>query len=60
MLVVLTISICIFQVDADFKLQDMKKMYKELEMKGKGYKKKLNDLEISLQMHMEQYVFLWF
>ncbi|KAK5802271.1 Structural maintenance of chromosomes 4 -like protein [Gossypium arboreum] len=42
------------EVDADFKLQDMKKMYKELEMKGKGYKKKLNDLEISLQKHMEQ------
>ncbi|KAK8334912.1 hypothetical protein V6Z11_A09G019200 [Gossypium hirsutum] len=42
------------EVDADFKLHDMKKMYKELEMKGKGYKKKLNDLEISLQKHMEQ------
>ncbi|KAG8482611.1 hypothetical protein CXB51_024368 [Gossypium anomalum] len=42
------------EVDADFKLQDMKKMYKELEMKGKGYKKKLNDLEISLQKHLEQ------
>ncbi|KAL4353129.1 hypothetical protein GQ457_06G042040 [Hibiscus cannabinus] len=42
------------EVDADFKLQDMKKMYKELEMKGKGYKKRLNELETSLQKHMEQ------
>ncbi|KAK8644328.1 hypothetical protein V6N13_123638 [Hibiscus sabdariffa] len=42
------------EVDADFKLQDMKKIYKELEMKGKGYKKRLNELETSLQKHMEQ------
>ncbi|KAE8659507.1 Structural maintenance of chromosomes protein 4 [Hibiscus syriacus] len=42
------------EVDADFKLQDMKKMYKELEMKGKGYKKRLIELETSLQKHMEQ------
>ncbi|XVF14265.1 hypothetical protein REPUB_Repub09cG0043700 [Reevesia pubescens] len=42
------------EVDAEFKFQDMKKMYKELEMKGKGYKKKLDDLETSLQKHMEQ------
>ncbi|KAK8533937.1 hypothetical protein V6N13_028385 [Hibiscus sabdariffa] len=42
------------EVDADFKLQDMKKMHKELEMKGKGYKKRLNELETSLQKHMEQ------
>ncbi|KAL4334978.1 hypothetical protein GQ457_07G002810 [Hibiscus cannabinus] len=42
------------EVDADFKLQDMKKIYKELEMKGKGYKKRLNELENSLQKHMEQ------
>ncbi|KAE8718250.1 Structural maintenance of chromosomes protein 4 [Hibiscus syriacus] len=42
------------EVDADFKLQDMKKTHKELEMKGKGYKKKLNELETSLQKHMEQ------
>ncbi|KAK8710156.1 hypothetical protein V6N13_145495 [Hibiscus sabdariffa] len=42
------------EVDADFKLQHMKKMYKELEMKGKGYKKRLNELETSLQKHMEQ------
>ncbi|XVF58273.1 hypothetical protein PTKIN_Ptkin07bG0051800 [Pterospermum kingtungense] len=42
------------EVDAEFKFQDMKKMYKELEMKGKGYKKKLDDLEIALRKHMEQ------
>ncbi|KAK2994629.1 hypothetical protein RJ640_025683 [Escallonia rubra] len=42
------------EVDADYKLQDMKKLYKELEMKGKGYKKKLDDLQIALSKHMEQ------
>nr|XP_008342973.2 structural maintenance of chromosomes protein 4 [Malus domestica] len=42
------------QVDADFKLQDMKKLYKELELKGKGYKKRLDDLQTSLIKHMEQ------
>lgn len=44
------------QVDADYKLQDMKKLYKELEMKGKGYKKRLDDLQIALTKHLEQYV----
>lgn len=43
-----------FQVDAEYKLQDMKKAYKELEMKGKGYKKKLDDLRVALSKHMEQ------
>ncbi|CDP02233.1 unnamed protein product [Coffea canephora] len=42
------------EVDAEYKLQDMKKIYKELEMKGKGYKKRLDDLHISLTKHMEQ------
>ncbi|KAL4568471.1 hypothetical protein LXL04_024084 [Taraxacum kok-saghyz] len=42
------------EVDADYKLQDMKKMMKELEMKEKGYKKKLDDLNNSLSKHMEQ------
>lgn len=42
------------QVDADYKLQDMKKAYKELDIKGKGYKKKLDDLQIALKKHMEQ------
>lgn len=49
----------ITQVDAEFKFQEMKKMYKELEIKGNGYKKRLDDLEIALQKHMEQYVSLW-
>lgn len=42
------------QVDADFKLQDVKKACKELDIKGKGYKKKLDDLQITLSKHMEQ------
>lgn len=44
------------QVDADYKLQDMKKGYKELELKEKGYKKKLDDLQNAIVCHMEQYV----
>lgn len=43
------------QVDADYKLKDMKKLYRDLEMKGKGYKKRLDDLQIVLAKHMEQY-----
>ncbi|OWM64577.1 hypothetical protein CDL15_Pgr020544 [Punica granatum] len=42
------------QVDAEYKLQDMKKAYKELELKGRGYTKKLDDLQASLTKHMEQ------
>lgn len=42
------------RVDAEFKVQDMKKKYNELELKEKGYKKKLNDLQIALTKHMEQ------
>lgn len=42
------------QVDADYKLQDTKKVLKELEMKGKGYKKRLDDLHVSLTKHLEQ------
>nr|GLL26602.1 structural maintenance of chromosomes protein 4 [Ipomoea trifida] len=42
------------EVDADYKLQDMKKVYKELEHKGKGYEKKLCDLDSALSKHMEQ------
>lgn len=42
------------EVDADYRLQDMKKSYKELELKGKGYKKKLDDLQNALLHHMEQ------
>ncbi|KAJ0454757.1 putative structural maintenance of chromosomes protein [Helianthus annuus] len=42
------------EVDADYKLQDMKKMQKELEMKEKGYKKKVDELNNSLSKQMEQ------
>lgn len=44
------------KVDADYKLKDMKKLYNELELKGKGYKKKLDVLKNALTKHMEQYV----
>lgn len=46
------------QVDADYRLQDMKKLYKELEMKGKGYRKRLDELQVALTKHLEQYVFI--
>ncbi|BAU01243.1 Structural maintenance of chromosomes protein [Vigna angularis] len=42
------------EVDADFKLKDMKKAYKELEMKGKGYKKRLDELQTAIHKHLEQ------
>lgn len=42
------------QVDADYKLQDMKKMFKELEAKGKAYSKKLEDLQFAISKHMGQ------
>ncbi|XP_059670338.1 structural maintenance of chromosomes protein 4-like [Cornus florida] len=42
------------EVDADYKLQDLKKVCKELEMKGKGYKKRLDDMHVALSKHMEQ------
>lgn len=34
----------------------MKKHYNELELKGKGYKKKLDELQNALNKHLEQYV----
>lgn len=43
-------------MDADYKLKDMKKHYNELELKGKGYKKKLDELHNALNKQMEQYV----
>lgn len=49
----------ITQVDADYKLQDLKRSYKELEMKGKGYNKRLNDLQMAIVKHLEQYVGLF-
>ncbi|KAJ1434075.1 Structural maintenance of chromosomes protein [Sesbania bispinosa] len=42
------------EVDADFKLKDMKKAYKELEIKGKGYKKRLDELQTAISKHLEQ------
>ncbi|XP_020239065.1 structural maintenance of chromosomes protein 4 [Cajanus cajan] len=42
------------EVDADFKLKDMKKAYKELEMKEKGYKKRLDELQTAIYKHLEQ------
>lgn len=47
------------QVDADFKLQDLKKACKELELKGKAYKKRLDDLHIKMSKHMEQYALIY-
>ncbi|KAK1271272.1 Structural maintenance of chromosomes protein 4 [Acorus gramineus] len=42
------------KVDAEYKLQDMKKLLKEWEMKGKGFKKRLDDIQRDLTKHMEQ------
>ncbi|XP_050230281.1 structural maintenance of chromosomes protein 4-like isoform X2 [Mercurialis annua] len=42
------------EVDADYKLQDIKKGYKELELKGESDKKKLDNLQSALTRHMEQ------
>lgn len=42
------------QVDADYKLQDKKRACKELEIMGKGYKKKLDNLQVAILKHMEQ------
>lgn len=42
------------EVDADFKLKDMKKLHKEMEMQGRGYTKKLDDLQNATMKHMEQ------
>lgn len=47
------------QVDADFKLKDMKKAYKELEMKGMGYQKKIDELQTAISKHLEQYVIIY-
>ncbi|KAL4010601.1 hypothetical protein IC575_030103 [Cucumis melo] len=42
------------EVDTEYKLQDLKKLYKELELKEKGYRTKLDDLQTALAKHMEQ------
>ncbi|KAG0475503.1 hypothetical protein HPP92_015189 [Vanilla planifolia] len=42
------------EVDTEFKLQDSKKLLKDWEMKVKGYKKMLDDIQIDLAKHMDQ------
>ncbi|KAF6159765.1 hypothetical protein GIB67_030023 [Kingdonia uniflora] len=41
------------EVDVDYKFQDMKKLSKEWEVKGKAYQKKLEDVQNDLVKHME-------
>lgn len=42
------------EVDAEYKLDDARKLSKEWEAKGKGYKKRLDDLKMNLRKQMEQ------
>lgn len=42
------------RLDVDYKLKDMKKDYKELESKGKGLTKKLDDLHVAVSKQLEQ------
>ncbi|CAI8608890.1 unnamed protein product [Vicia faba] len=42
------------EIDADYKLKEMKKAYKELEIKGKGYRKRLDELQAAVIKHLEQ------
>ncbi|XP_030466328.2 structural maintenance of chromosomes protein 4 [Syzygium oleosum] len=42
------------EVDSAYNLQDMKKAYKELELKAKSYQKRLDDQQVALTKHMEQ------
>ncbi|EPS67536.1 condensin complex components subunit, partial [Genlisea aurea] len=42
------------EVDAEYKLQEKRRSCKELERNGKGFMKKLEDLEVDLSKHMEQ------
>jgi structural maintenance of chromosome 4 len=44
------------EVDAEYKLQDTKKLAKEWEMKVKAFRKRLDDIETNLAKHMDQYV----
>lgn len=43
------------QVDADFKLQETKRAFKELELKGKGFQRRLEELQNAIMKQMEQY-----
>lgn len=47
------------QVDAQYKLDDLKKVLKDWETKAKGYQKQMEDLSKSLRQHVEQWVILW-
>lgn len=42
------------QVDAQYKLDDLKKVLKDWETKAKGYQKQMEDLSKSLRLHVEQ------
>ncbi|KAH7671753.1 Structural maintenance of chromosomes protein [Dioscorea alata] len=42
------------EVDADYKLKDMKKLTKDWEMKGKAFRKRVDDIHINLSNHMNQ------
>ncbi|ONK68794.1 uncharacterized protein A4U43_C05F16100 [Asparagus officinalis] len=42
------------EVDAEYKLQDSKKLLKEWEMKVKAFKKRLDDIQMNLVKHMDQ------
>jgi len=44
------------QVDAEYKLQDTKRLAKEWEMKMKTFKKRLDEIQINVVKHMDQYV----
>lgn len=54
------IVVFILQVDADFKLKELKRAYKDLETKGKGYRKRLDELQTAICKHLEQYVIRFF
>jgi structural maintenance of chromosome 4 len=52
--------LCKKQVDAEYKLQDTKKLAKEWEMKVKAFGKRLVDIQANLAKHMDQYVEMLF
>jgi len=44
------------QVDAEYRLQDTKRLAKEWEMKMKTFKKRLDEIQTNVVKHMDQYV----
>ncbi|KAK4271986.1 hypothetical protein QN277_020599 [Acacia crassicarpa] len=46
-------------VDADFKLKDMKREYKEWDMKRKGYKKRLDELQTAFKSIWNKFRLIW-